>query len=143
MTIFREQPVMEYLKGSKCTCGHLYDFYNEGKPSEKLFYPPDKHGPFWIDKAKVFQMDPIEDFIKETFKEGLKSAPSTVGTFSTKVLVMSVYLIYLLRIYKQFYPLDYSNVLSQCNPKNLCYLMTSLFSRIISEELHVFVTFCI
>ncbi|CAB3261459.1 unnamed protein product [Arctia plantaginis] len=75
-----EQPVMEFLKGTKCKCGHLYDLYNEGKPSEKFFYPPDKHGPFWIDKAKVFQMDPMEDFIKDTFREGLKSAPSTVAS---------------------------------------------------------------
>ncbi|XP_046965608.1 uncharacterized protein LOC124534027 isoform X1 [Vanessa cardui] len=69
--------VMTYLKQSKCKCGHLYDFYNEGIPGEKYFYPPTRHGPFWIDNAKVYQLDPMEDFIKDTVRESLMSAEPT------------------------------------------------------------------
>lgn len=69
---------MEYLKKSKCTCGHLYDFNNEGKCLEKYFYQPTRHGPYWVDKAKVFQLDPVEDFIRDTVRESLMSAEPTV-----------------------------------------------------------------
>ncbi|KAJ8722084.1 hypothetical protein PYW08_004486 [Mythimna loreyi] len=69
-----EPAVMEFLQKSKCKCGHLYDFYNESiSNKEKYFYPPTRHAPLWFDHAKVFQMDPMEDFIKETFAIGLKS----------------------------------------------------------------------
>ncbi|XP_059052844.1 uncharacterized protein LOC131847312 isoform X3 [Achroia grisella] len=72
-----EEPVMQYLKGSKCKCGHLYDLYHEGKIKEKYFHQATRHGPFWIDKAKVYQMDPMDDFIKDTVKEVLMSAEPT------------------------------------------------------------------
>ncbi|XP_060803192.1 uncharacterized protein LOC106140936 [Amyelois transitella] len=72
-----EKPVMDYIQESKCKCGHLYDFHQEGKAAEKYFYPAGKHGPFWIDKAKVFQMDPMEDFVKETVRLAVKSAEPT------------------------------------------------------------------
>ncbi|XP_039753354.1 uncharacterized protein LOC120628799 isoform X2 [Pararge aegeria] len=72
-----ESTVMEFLKQSRCKCGHLYDLYNEGKPKEKYFYPPNRHGPFWIDNAKIFQLDPLEDFVKDTVKECLMSTEPT------------------------------------------------------------------
>ncbi|XP_053609747.1 uncharacterized protein LOC128674837 isoform X2 [Plodia interpunctella] len=69
-----EQPVMEYLQKSKCRCGHLYDYYHEGKPDEIYIKPPTEHGPFTIDKSKIYQMDPMEDFIKDTVRDAVKSA---------------------------------------------------------------------
>lgn len=69
---------MEYLKESKCKCGHLYDFYNEGKFTKKYFYPPTRHAPYWVDNAKVYQLDPMEDFIRDTVRESLMSAEPTV-----------------------------------------------------------------
>lgn len=79
---------MDYLKESKCRCGHLYDFYYEGqKPTEKYFYPPTRHGPFWVDGAKIYQMDPMEDFIRDTFRDALKSKEATVSNINgTNVL---------------------------------------------------------
>ncbi|XP_045498600.1 uncharacterized protein LOC123696471 [Colias croceus] len=68
-----EDSVMEYLKKSKCTCGHLYDLYHEGKSKEKYFYPPTRHGKHWFDNAKIYQMDPMEDFIRDTFRDALMS----------------------------------------------------------------------
>lgn len=70
---------MEYLKESKCRCGHLYDFYNEGKATEKYLYPATRHGSFWLDRAKIYQMSPIEDFIKDTVREALLSGDPTVS----------------------------------------------------------------
>ncbi|XP_026734397.1 uncharacterized protein LOC113498555 [Trichoplusia ni] len=73
-----EGVVMDYLKESKCRCGHLYDFYHESqKSTEKYFYPPTRHGPFWVDAAKIYQMDPMEDFIRDTFRDALKSKEAT------------------------------------------------------------------
>ncbi|KAM3965213.1 uncharacterized protein ACR2FA_000600 [Aphomia sociella] len=72
-----EEPVMEYLRGSKCKCGHLYDYYHEGKVKEKYFHQATRHGRFWIDNAKIYQMDPMEDFIKDTVKEALMSVEPT------------------------------------------------------------------
>ncbi|XP_050673861.1 uncharacterized protein LOC126971585 isoform X2 [Leptidea sinapis] len=72
-----EEPVMEYIKKSKCKCGHLYDFYNEGKPKEKYVYPPTRYGPLRVDEAKIYQMDPVEDFIKDTVREALMSGDPT------------------------------------------------------------------
>nr|XP_021189868.2 uncharacterized protein LOC110375903 isoform X1 [Helicoverpa armigera] len=73
-----EPTVMDYLKDSKCKCGHLYDFYNaSAKNKEKFFYPPTRHGPFWFDRAKIYQLDPIEDFIRDTFNEAMKSNETT------------------------------------------------------------------
>lgn len=74
----REDTVMDYLKKSKCKCGHLYDYYNEGRPTEKYFYQPTKQGPFFLDKAKIYQMDPMEDFIRNTVRESLLSQEPTV-----------------------------------------------------------------
>lgn len=71
---------MDYLKESKCKCGHLYDYYHEGTARERYFYPSTRHGKFWVDKAKVYQMDPIEDFIRDTFREALQSGEPTVLT---------------------------------------------------------------
>ncbi|CAD0201341.1 unnamed protein product [Chrysodeixis includens] len=69
-----EGVIMDYIKDAKCRCGHLYDYNNEiQKVGEKYFYPPTKHGPFWIDTAKVYQMDPMEDFIRDTFRDAMKS----------------------------------------------------------------------
>lgn len=77
---------MDFLKESKCRCGHLYDFYNDGpKPKEKYFYPPTRHGPFWFDKAKIYQLDPMEDFIRNTFKDALKSNEATVRYNNLKI----------------------------------------------------------
>ncbi|XP_060803194.1 uncharacterized protein LOC106138064 [Amyelois transitella] len=72
-----DKPVMEYLYKSRCKCGHLYDYYNEGKSKEKYFYQPTKHVPYSVDYAKIFQMDPMEDFIKDTVKEALESGEPT------------------------------------------------------------------
>ncbi|XP_052753313.1 uncharacterized protein LOC113514157 isoform X2 [Galleria mellonella] len=72
-----EDIVMEYLKVSKCRCGHLYDLYNEGKAKEKYFHSSTRHGRFWIDNAKVYQMDPLDEFIKDTVKEALMSVDPT------------------------------------------------------------------
>lgn len=69
---------MEYLKKSKCKCGHLYDMFHEGKSEEKYFYPPNRHGPYWIDYAKIFQFDPMEDFVKDKVQECLQSTEPTV-----------------------------------------------------------------
>lgn len=68
---------MDYVKRSKCLCGHHYDFKNEGQHEEKYFYPATRHGPYWIDHAKVYQMDPTEDFIKTTVEEALRSVDVT------------------------------------------------------------------
>ena len=80
---------MDYLKKSKCTCGHLYDFYNEGKCLEKYFYQPTRHGPYWLDNAKVYQLDPVEDFIRDTVRESLMSAEPTVS-----IIMKNIYFIY-------------------------------------------------
>ncbi|XP_075978142.1 short spindle 5 isoform X2 [Anticarsia gemmatalis] len=72
-----EKPVMDFIKESKCRCGHLYDLENKGKLKEKYFYEPTKHAPFWIDTAKIYQLDPMEDFIRDTFNEAMKSVPAT------------------------------------------------------------------
>lgn len=69
---------MTYLNESKCKCGHLYDFYHEGKAREKYFYQATRHGKHWLDSAKVYQMDPMEDFIRDTVREALMSAEPTV-----------------------------------------------------------------
>ena len=70
---------MDFLQESKCKCGHLYDFYNtQLSNKEKYFYPPTKHGPLWIDRAKIYQMDPMEDFIKDTVADAVKSTGTTV-----------------------------------------------------------------
>ncbi|XP_072949234.1 uncharacterized protein ssp5 [Epargyreus clarus] len=72
-----EETAMKYLQESKCKCGHLYDFYREGKSKEKYFHPPTRHGPHWIDAAKVYQMDPMEDFIRDTCRDALLSQEPT------------------------------------------------------------------
>ncbi|XP_013145112.1 PREDICTED: uncharacterized protein LOC106108484 [Papilio polytes] len=69
--------VLEYLYKSKCKCGHLYDFHNENALTEKYFYQPTKHGPYWLDYAKIYQMDPTEDFIKDTFQQAIMSSQSS------------------------------------------------------------------
>ncbi|CAH2048657.1 unnamed protein product, partial [Iphiclides podalirius] len=78
--------IMEYLKESKCKCGHLYDFYQDDKLKEKYFYPPTKQGPFWLDYAKIYQMDPMEDFIRDTFQEALISSDSGPSTSAPTLL---------------------------------------------------------
>ncbi|CAH1638208.1 unnamed protein product [Spodoptera littoralis] len=73
-----ESTVVDYLDESRCKCGHLYDMYNTGtRPKEKYFYPSTRHGSFWFDKAKIYQFDPVEDFIKETFEEAMRSNEAT------------------------------------------------------------------
>ncbi|KAL4715970.1 hypothetical protein ACJJTC_013270 [Scirpophaga incertulas] len=72
-----ESMIMGFIKNTKCNCGHLYDFYHEGKCNEKYFYPPTKHGQYWIDNAQIYQMDPTENFIKKTIKEALMSSDGT------------------------------------------------------------------
>ncbi|XP_052741501.1 uncharacterized protein LOC112052185 [Bicyclus anynana] len=72
-----ENSVMDYLKKSRCKCGHLYDLHHVGKPEAKYFYPPSKHSPFWVDYAKIYQLDPMEDFIKDTVRECLMSTEPT------------------------------------------------------------------
>ncbi|XP_013164890.1 PREDICTED: uncharacterized protein LOC106115846 [Papilio xuthus] len=69
--------VLEYLYKSKCKCGHLYDYHNENTLTEKYFYQPTKHGPYWMDYAKIYQMDPTEDFIKDTFQQAIMSSQSS------------------------------------------------------------------
>lgn len=69
---------MDYLMESKCKCGHLYDFQNEGKAKQKFFNPPSRHLPYSVDHAKIYQMDPMEDFIKDTIREALLSVDPTV-----------------------------------------------------------------
>lgn len=93
-TYFREQPVMEYLQKSKCRCGHLYDYYHEGKPDEIYIKPPTEHGPFTIDKSKIYQMDPMEDFIKDTVRDAVKSADDSVN-YHIVVNYINSYLRYL------------------------------------------------
>ncbi|CAG9786735.1 unnamed protein product [Diatraea saccharalis] len=79
-----ENTVMDYLKSSKCKCGHLYDFYNEGKAKEKCFHQPTRHGKLWFDQAKIYQMDPWEDFIKDTIRDAMMSGePSPEPSEST------------------------------------------------------------
>ncbi|XP_063624067.1 uncharacterized protein LOC134796064 isoform X2 [Cydia splendana] len=94
-----EKDVMKHLEDTKCKCGHLFDFHLEGKSTEKYFYPPTKEWPLWFDEAKVFQMDPMEDFIKETVRlaersKGPTPIPShpelSAGGIKTKVLLQSL-----------------------------------------------------
>lgn len=73
---------MKYIEGSKCKCHHLYDFKHEGKLVEKYFYKPTKHSPFWIDEAKVYQMDPMEDFVKQCVLEALNSGTVLVSVYT-------------------------------------------------------------
>ncbi|XP_063383569.1 uncharacterized protein LOC134669881 [Cydia fagiglandana] len=93
-----EKAVMKHLEETKCKCRHLYDYHHEGKCKEKYFYPPTKEWPLWFDEAKVFQMDSMEDFIKETVRlaersEGPTPIPSrpelSAGGIKTKVLLES------------------------------------------------------
>ncbi|XP_063363964.1 uncharacterized protein LOC134652732 [Cydia amplana] len=93
-----EKAVMKHLEESKCKCGHLYDFYQEGKSKEKYFYPPTKEWPLWFDEAKIFQMDPMEDFIKDTVRLAERSQEPTpipsrpelsAGGLKTKALLQS------------------------------------------------------
>lgn len=72
---------MKYIEDSKCKCHHLYDFKNEGKPVEKYFYQPTKHAPFWIDEAKIYQLDPVEDFVKQCVLDALCSVTVLVSVF--------------------------------------------------------------
>lgn len=74
---------MKYLKESKCKCGHRYDLYQEGKAKEKYFYPPTRSAPHWFDKAKIYQLDPMEDFIKETIRLAVQSREETVSNISS------------------------------------------------------------
>lgn len=77
--ISREPAVVDYLHESRCKCGHLYDFYNTGaRPKEKYFHQATRHGSYWFDKAKIYQLDPMEDFIKDTFEEAMRSRDLTV-----------------------------------------------------------------
>lgn len=78
---FLRDTVLEYLYKSKCKCGHLYDFHNENTLTEKYFYQPTKHGPYWLDYAKIYQMDPTEDFIKDTFQQAIMSSQSSVQNY--------------------------------------------------------------
>ncbi|XP_063536024.1 uncharacterized protein LOC134745861 [Cydia strobilella] len=93
-----EKAVMKHLEESKCKCGHLYDFHLEGKSKEKYFYQPTKQWPMWLDEAKIFQMDPMEDFIKETVRLAERSQEPTpipshpelsAGGVKTKALLQS------------------------------------------------------
>ncbi|XP_037868397.1 uncharacterized protein LOC101738229 isoform X1 [Bombyx mori] len=72
-----EADVMSYLANTKCKCGHLYDFYHEEKLIEKYFHPPSKHGPFWVDQAKIYQFDNLEEFVKQTVNEAMLSGDPT------------------------------------------------------------------
>ncbi|KAF9797642.1 hypothetical protein SFRURICE_017837 [Spodoptera frugiperda] len=73
-----EPAVVDYLHESRCKCGHLYDFYNTGaRPKEKYFHQATRHGSYWFDKAKIYQLDPMEDFIKDTFEEAMRSRDLT------------------------------------------------------------------
>lgn len=94
---------MDYLNESKCKCGHLYDFYNEGKANEKYFYPPTRHGKFWVDKAKICQLNPIEDFIRDTVREALQSGEPTVGTLHTSVSFFRLLVFSWKVLYQKFY----------------------------------------
>ncbi|KOB79162.1 Uncharacterized protein OBRU01_00933, partial [Operophtera brumata] len=74
----KEKIVMDYLKESKCYCGHLYDFFNEGKfRKNRFFLPPSRHMPHRFDQAKIYQMDSMEDFIKDTVRDALLSKDPT------------------------------------------------------------------
>ncbi|XP_061716115.1 uncharacterized protein LOC133524231 isoform X3 [Cydia pomonella] len=93
-----ESAVIKHLEESKCKCGHLYDFYLEGKSKEKYFYQPTKQWPLWFDEAKIFQMDPMEDFIKDTVRIAERSQEPTpipshpelsAGGVKTKALLQS------------------------------------------------------
>lgn len=76
---------MKYVEDSKCKCHHLYDFKREGKLVEKYFFQPTKHSPFWVDQAKVYQLDPMEDFVKQCVLDAL----------SSKTVLVSVEAIYI------------------------------------------------
>lgn len=71
---------MNYIRDSKCKCGHLYDLYHAGTSKEKYFYPPSRNGPYWFDNAKIYQLDPVEDFIKDTVRHAVRSEGTTVRT---------------------------------------------------------------
>lgn len=73
---------MDYVKESKCQCGHLYDYHNDGTLNEKYFHKPGRHGSYWIDYAKIYQMDPTEDFIKVTVEDALRSVDISVNILS-------------------------------------------------------------
>lgn len=60
----------------------MYDFKNEGKVSEQYFYKPTNNSTFWFDEAKIFQIDPMEDFIKQCVLEALASKTVLVSVFS-------------------------------------------------------------
>ncbi|CAG5046098.1 unnamed protein product [Parnassius apollo] len=61
------------ISGVVFSRGKPHYILNNGKLLEKYFYQSSKHGPFWLDYAKIYQMDPMEDFIKDTFKKALMS----------------------------------------------------------------------
>lgn len=82
----RESSIAKYVEASKCKCHHLYDFKNEGKLFEQYFYKPTNNSTFWFDEAKIFQIDPMEDFIKQCVLEALTSKTVLVSVFSVYFL---------------------------------------------------------
>lgn len=79
VSLNREENVMNYLNQTKCKCGHFYDFGHEGQATEKYFYKPTHYQPWWLDRAKIFQMDPMEDFIKGCVADALRSESTPVS----------------------------------------------------------------
>lgn len=65
------EQAFNYLKQSKCYCGHHYDFYNEGVfPPEELpfFEKPTRHGPFQIKYDNIYDIDPKSIQVGKEFK---------------------------------------------------------------------------
>lgn len=66
-----DDAVLEYLKTTKCGCGHRYDFYNEGKfPDEEMpyFYKATKTSPFHFDYNTIFETNKHILHIAKEFK---------------------------------------------------------------------------
>lgn len=63
--------VLKYIKGSKCYCGHHYDFYNEGTfaPDDLPFFEkPTRHRPLQINYDTIYDMDEKNLHLGKEFK---------------------------------------------------------------------------
>lgn len=66
-----QDAVFEYIKNTKCYCGHRYDFYNEGTfPPEELpfFVKPTPHSALQFNYHTIFNTDPKELQVDKDFK---------------------------------------------------------------------------
>ncbi|XP_072935137.1 uncharacterized protein [Epargyreus clarus] len=64
-------PVIEYIKSTKCYCGHYYDYGNEGTflPEELPFFQkPTKNKPFQFNYQTIYNLDPKQLHVEKEFK---------------------------------------------------------------------------